>query len=364
MKKRKVLKYIIGSCVIVLVTSTIFLLFKGDGLSVPQKSFKDVEGLYHKANSLYNRGDYKEAKKLCEEVINYFDRNYIKKLSEENTEKIIFKATYFLLANIEAESEDIEEAINTMNEVINLYKDKVLSEEAAVEAQLKIGSIYLRAGDFTRAIEAFQRVIESYPQSYHTTTARDNIDEISEQKIGDICGKVLLEGRKDHSDITISIFNGFSLYSTSTKKDGSYCIPLYKSTEGTYISVFASKTGYMPQVSNIPVKQHIGVPKMTLKTISNPNLGVLVGVCYKSISGGKIRFHYGIDSYDMNLEIHIKAKGSERNVKCDGNGIYMLVLPKGSYTIATGRSYTVDDIIVEKGKTTIQNLFSGGTMID
>jgi len=368
MKRDKILRNIIRVFFLAF-TLTLPLPAKSNGPNKSQgESFSiNIKEKYHKANHLYNRGEYTEARKVCKEIIDQLDRDYMRELPEKNTEKIILKVAHFLLANIEAESGNTQEAIEIMERVINLYKDGIFSIETAAEAQLKIGHIYRKVGDYPQAIKSFQKAIDQYGDTSYAKASGDNISEINKRKVGDIYGKVLLEGRKDHGDITISVFNGFPLYSIQTKKDGLYSVPFYDSTEGTYISVVASKDGYIPQVTNIVVeekKKTYNVPKVTLFPMEDPSMGFLIGVCYQPIRGGKIKPHYGINEYKRNAEIKISNSNGELKFISGEDGSFFIALFPGTYSAWVDKYVGNAMIKINKGKTTIYNLGWGVIKVD
>src|SRR5947208_1005105 len=79
----------------------------------------------------------------------------------------------------------------------------------------------------------------------------DRVDEVDQ--VGEIRGRALLKGRTDHSGITISVFNGFGKIANVTSPDGSYCVPIVRSTDGTYITVFTIKSGFLPDARNVRI---------------------------------------------------------------------------------------------------------------
>lgn len=342
-------------------------LFSIEGKLAEIQVVIDIEEIYYKANHHYNLGNYKEARKLCEEIITRFNINSVQKLPEENRENILFKVTYFLLANIETASGNVQRAINFMNRVIDLCNNGIFSQRVAAEAQLKIGNIYLKVGNYTYAIKAFQKVIDLYPYRGYTRAAENNIKQINEQKVGDVCGNIILTDVKNHSGVIISVFNGYSLYSVLTGEDGSFCIPIYKSSEGMYASVFAHKDEYIPQVKNIIVnnKQTYFVSDITLQRATDPDIGFLIGVCYQPIQGGKIKLHYGIYKYEKELNIVIYGDKKKYNTRSEQDGSFCVRISPGNYVVKEARGQSRKSVItVNKAETTIFNLGLKPILID
>jgi hypothetical protein len=112
-------------------------------------------------------------------------------------------------------------------------------------------------------------------------------------QVGEARGRAVLKGRTDHSGIRISVFNGFVTVANTTRPDGSYCVPVVRSTEGTYVAVFATNADFLPdvrivQVTGIPAGHsepaRIIVPDIVLLPIAHPErAGALIGSCFDTI---------------------------------------------------------------------------------
>lgn len=317
---------------------------------------------YNQANDLYNSGEYQKAIDICQRIVTYYVESSIIKFSEES----LVESAHVLIANCYVMMKEFDLAELELQKIIHMAKKGRLPMKAAAKAQLKISNIYYQIDDFLSAQKGYLVIIDNYPTTDYVDYAKERIEEINSQKVGELVGKVFLKNQNQHEGIAITIFNGFCTSSITTKSDGSYSVPFFKSTNGTFLSVYASKEGYLPQVRNVSVKGEIihRTNPITLLPMDNPNLGVIIGVCFKTIQGGKLKPRYGLSSYDVGLEIEITGKEKQYNVKCTQQGYYLLLLKPGSYNLVTERGYVAEDIKVKRGETTICNLSSGRIMHD
>ena len=351
----------------------IFLIFGGISCADFETKKKGINGnhsiraVYQKADSAFKKGNYEEAKKLYEEIIGRYENvDVLKKLPKDNLERVIFSIAHFQLSRVFVSLSRTQDAVNVLNEIIGFSQRKVLPIEKGAEAQIAIGNIYLKNGNVPLAIKAFKQVIERYPNLPHANAAEDAIKKTNKKKVAEICGVALLKGRETHNNITVSAFNGFSSFKMTTSINGGYCLPILESTPRTHISVFLAKDGYLPLVYNIFLGSHddYTLPQASLLPIEDIKKGVLVGVYYKSIRGGKRKFHLGINNYFPKQTVKFEGDGIIHEITTDDNGIYMTSLPEGRYNIYTEQGHKIENINIVQGKTTIQNIFGGVVMVD
>jgi hypothetical protein len=202
------------------------------------------------------------------------------------------------------------------------------------------------------------------PASTHLT---QNGDQRGEEKTGEVFGTVTLEGKNKYGEVTVTVFNGFDFFKTTSKHDGSYRVPFQKSTPNTYLAIFYTRYGYTPEIQRVQIpinSDSIRMDSICLSILNNQNEGSIVGVAYRKVMGGKIKRKYGIDSFNGGLEISIRGTGKEIRLDTNSKGFYKLRTPEGLYTIKTEQGFRADSIKVVNKKTTIQNLYTGRKMFD
>jgi hypothetical protein len=93
------------------------------------------------------------------------------------------------------------------------------------------------------------------------------------------------------------------------------------------------------------------------KTEISDGAGVIAGICYLQISGGKLASADGFKPYPL-LPVPVSSEGKELvTVQTDQNGYFMAVLPAGTYSV--GSAPITVKITVERGITTLVPLRIG-----
>ncbi|MEM2991203.1 MAG: hypothetical protein QXQ02_08490 [Halobacteria archaeon] len=193
--------------------------------------------------------------------------------------------------------------------------------------------------------------------------------------VGEIIGRVLFSDKGEACGVKITIFNGFdnNTVEVYTQADGSFKAPIIKSSkEGIirgapiYISIFATYDGYLPFVKNIPVTEKIHLSDIILEPLTERSRGVLTGVFYQPIRGGKIRRVYGIHQYVKNAAINLEDEAGNLFKTSSGEeGVFKLLLPPGNYRMMEvpilKRGYQIN---ILEGVTTIFNIGRPSIMVD
>ena len=123
---------------------------------------------------------------------------------------------------------------------------------------------------------------------------------------------------------------------------------------GSGAMVVMVRDGYLPVVRT----GDDSVPSVTMPD----DLGVVAGICYLQVSGGKLANQGGASpSVGHPLEF-VGASGMVWHATSDGNGFFVLPLPGGSYD-ARGTGAPVR-VTVTAGKTSLVALRTGKRMVD
>lgn len=107
----------------------------------------------------------------------------------------------------------------------------------------------------------------------------------------------------------------------------------------------------------------LAVPIENLEETALPQgAGVIAGICYLQISGGKLGGGGGFKTFPR-MPLTIFSEGKQFvAVQTDDNGYFVVVLPAGTYSVGAGPS-TVE-ITVKRGITTLVPLRAGKRMVD
>jgi hypothetical protein len=90
--------------------------------------------------------------------------------------------------------------------------------------------------------------------------------------------------------------------------------------------------------------------------------GVIAGICYLQSAGGKLGTGRGFKPF-ARVPLLISSADKQRvSVQTDDHGYFVVVLPAGTYSVASG-PFTAD-VTVERGITTLVPLRGGKRMVD
>lgn len=163
--------------------------------------------------------------------------------------------------------------------------------------------------------------------------------------------------------IEVFVFDGFNL--TPIERNANLIKEKIPVTEGNYFALFFLKDGYIPEVKILQAgKEDIELGTVKLEKEIDGNNGFLVGVVYKSIRGGKISYKKGILKLLGRVGIKvIRETGETYLTESTEGGVFSIPLSIGKYKIFVNNKEEID-VIIKKGKTTIQNLQRGIMLID
>ncbi|MHB8057732.1 MAG: hypothetical protein ACYDHC_07545 [Desulfuromonadaceae bacterium] len=107
----------------------------------------------------------------------------------------------------------------------------------------------------------------------------------------------------------------------------------------------------------------LSAPTATIEQTPLPDgAGVIAGICYLQISGGKLGGAGGFKPCQQVLLTIFSAGKPFITAQSDDNGYFVVVLPAGTYSI--GSEPFSADITVERGITTLAPLRVGKRMVD
>lgn len=329
----------------------------------------EYQNLYYDVKKLYDSSEYNKCIDKSLKIIKGQE-----KLLLETKNYVLLANLYELQADCLERKGDTEQAV----EVIRVLLSKMgqfLTDENTASIKLKIGHIFKRTGFYSKALFQFKKVEQEYEKAFpnrFAKYAKDNYDDIASKQVATISGKVSLEDNEDCSNVTVKVFNGFEESEATTLQNGEYSIPLFSSTPGTMFSLFVYKQGYNPIIINKKFEgaSKIVIEKIQLKKFPNESMGIVAGVVFTSISGGKIKPHHGIARFVEKYEIKIKRLSETKNenktyvMSSDENGSYLTLLPPGLYLINNGKNEREFKIDIRKEEVIIINISIGETLID
>ena len=163
-------------------------------------------------------------------------------------------------------------------------------------------------------------------------------------------------------DIDIYLFNGHSI--TSVKISAGKFRTNHTATKGLYEVVFFTKRNFYPKAVTLKAPERPQDIKIgPLKKMKNRRRGILTGVVYKPVSGGKVSEHTGISTVYKGEKVHIAGNGVSCSAITDESGVFTIELPEGEYDIILGAG-KAGKATIEKGKTTIKNVQKGMVLVD
>ena len=183
-----------------------------------------------------------------------------------------------------------------------------------------------------------------------------------------ISGKVASVGRPDAPDVTILVFNGFEQAETKADASGNFSAPLPSGTSHAQYTIFAYRNnGHPPVALN---RNFDGAPEIKLGTInlpawSEPGKGIMAGVIFDTVAGGKRKRVRGISKYYPDYRFTIKdlTTGSRQiKIVTNGDGFYSILLAPGRYLVPVNGQQA--EIEIRKGEVRIVNIQIGETLID
>ena len=164
----------------------------------------------------------------------------------------------------------------------------------------------------------------------------------------------------NHAEVTV--FDGAGLKAvpvSGNKFDGPHGITL------NYSGVlYFTRQGYYPETVVFKAQDKpVIIDDVTLVPLRDPMKGLLTGVVYKPVTGGKFKEHNGIARTFKGEKIRIVEDDSPQEVITDDNGVFMIELLPGEYDIFFS-NMNVGKALVEINKTTIRNIQKGVVLID
>lgn len=165
-------------------------------------------------------------------------------------------------------------------------------------------------------------------------------------------------------NIEVYIFDGFNL--SLINRIGDFIQEKVPVTQGNYFALFFIKDGYFPEVKVLKAdKENINLGKIRIEKKMYENMGILTGVIYKPVHGGKISFKKGIFKLIDKIKIKmLSKKGESYLIMPNDKGIFCESLKPGEYVITIGDEKEKIDVVIRKTKTAIQNIQKGIMLID
>ncbi|MCK4789073.1 MAG: hypothetical protein KAV87_35355 [Desulfobacteraceae bacterium] len=323
--------------------------------------------LYLEAKSYYDKSEYVKCIDECDKIISEQENSFL-----QSKNYMFLAALYELKADCFDRKGDKRNARDCIQSLLTKLESFLPGDEVA-RLKLKIGHIYKYQRRYSKALSIYEKVEQEYKKIFpnrFAKYAREYVDDILSKQVAVISGKISLEGSVEVSGVVIEVFNGFEQSETNPLQNGCYTLPLYSSTPGTKFSLFAYRWGYMPVIINLPFSgdSNIVVKDIRLRPILTDDVGVVAGVVFTVISGGKRRSHHGITKF-TSCKIMVQELSEARNGKetmsseevslsSSDSGIYSSFLLPGSYLI--GR----DSFTLRKGEVRIINIACGEILVD
>lgn len=162
--------------------------------------------------------------------------------------------------------------------------------------------------------------------------------------------------------VEVSVFDGTALKSVAVS--GNEFLYRHGITLNYSGVLYFTGQGHYPETIIFNAKKEsFKNDRVSLTPLKNSEEGVLTGVVYKPVSGGKRIEHKGIARLFGNEKVSIVNNDTAREVVTDDNGVFMVGLLPGEYDIFFNNKQ-VSRVLIENSKTTIRNIQKGILLID
>jgi len=334
-------------------------------------STNEKQSSYSEIKKLYDISEYTKCIDESSNIIQAQEKSFL-----ETKNYVLLANLYELQADCLEREGDTEQAVFTIQTLLEKL-EQFLPQDYGARVKLKVGHIYERAGLYSKALSGFKRVEEEYEDIFpdrFARYARENYDDLSSKQVAVISGEALLEDDSICEGVTVKVFNGFEESETKTVKKGGYTIPLFSSTPHTGFSLSAYKEGYRPSIVNrvFDGSSKIMMQRIKLTKLPQKDLGVVAGVIFVPVSGGKRKPHHGIAGFKKH-EIQFQrlsentsgketARGDAISVASNDKGVYTTFLTAGSYLMKNGGQEKMFKL--NGGEVRILNILRGKNLVD
>jgi len=326
---------------------------------------------YSEVKKLYDTNEYVKCIDESSKIIQAREKSFL-----ETNNYISLANLYELQADCLERKGDIDQAVEVIQALLKKMEQR-LPQDYVAGIMLKVGHIYKRAGLYSKALSDFEKVEEKYKNIFpdrFAKYARENYDDIASKQVAVISGEVVLEDNDTYEGVTIKVFNGFEESEAKTLKKGEYSLSLFSSTPHTGFSLCAYKKGCKPyMVTNVfDGSSKIVMKKIQLKKVLEKDHGVVTGVVYIPVSGGKRKPHHGIGGFKKHKIKFTKlsestngkgaAKGDVIIVSSNDDGVYTASLAAGLYLVKNEGKEKM--FTLKSGEVRILHIMQGGVLVD
>ena len=172
-------------------------------------------------------------------------------------------------------------------------------------------------------------------------------------------------GTRLYQPVAISAFNGQNLYVTTVNPNFAYCLDIKGSSPGTSVVVFYTSHGMLPVIQNL----RVGSPDDGINIINAPialfhhdnlldSIGIIAGVAYYGIAGGRPRVRSGIYGFDQGLELRLSGR-AQHTLKTNDSGHIVVPVRPGRYSLLSAKNVSIQNIDIGETQTTIVPVLSG-----
>lgn len=334
-------------------------------------SVSEYQNSYNEVKKLYDTSEYTKCIDESSRIIRTQEKSFL-----ETNNYISLANLYELQADCLERKGDIDQAVEVI-QVLLKKMEQSLPQDYVARIMLKVGHIYKRAGLYSKALFNFKKVEEKYKNIFpnrFAKYARENYDDVASKQVAVISGEVVLEDNDTYEGVTIKVFNGFEESEAKTLKKGEYSISLFSSTPHTGFTLYAYKKGYKPYIVTkaFDGSSKIVMKKIQLKKLLEKDLGVVAGVIFVPVSGGKRKPHHGIGGFKKHKIKFTKLsestngkeamKGDVIIVSSNDDGVYTTSLAAGLYLMKNEGKEKMFKL--RRGEVRILNIRQGGILVD
>lgn len=164
----------------------------------------------------------------------------------------------------------------------------------------------------------------------------------------------------NHAEVTM--FDGAGLKAMPVSKN-KFSVPHGITLNYSGVLYF-TRQGYYPETIIFKAQDKtVTIDNVSLLPLKDSAKGVLTGVVYKPVTGGKLKEHKGIARMYKGEKLSIVKDDLLQKVITVDNGVFMIELLPGEYDIVFNEKI-VHRVLIEKGRTTLENIQKGIILVD
>ena len=165
-----------------------------------------------------------------------------------------------------------------------------------------------------------------------------------------------------NNHIEVTAFDGAGLKAIPVSDNKFTCA--HGITSNYYGVLFLTKQGHYPETIIFKAQDNpVTIDYISLSPVKDPQKGILTGVVYKPVTGGKLREHKGISRMFKSEKIILIKGNVSHETATNDRGVFLIELLPGNYNVVLNNK-NAGSVLIERGATAIHNIQKGTMIID